>query len=117
MPLEKVDEPTLIVIPEAQASSIGDFKTLQDAALAQCEELQDRFVIMDVHGDGDVACPIPDADLLTAVGNFRNSGIGTNNLKYGAAYAPNLETVLDFAVRRDRDRASPSRRTAPPRRP
>ena len=25
------------------------------------------------------------------------SGIGANNLKYGAAYAPNLDTVLDLA--------------------
>ncbi len=94
---KKEDEPTLIVIPEAQSLSIGDFKTLQDAALAQCAELQDRFVIMDVHG-GAVSMSDPASNLLTAAGNFRSNAIGTNNLKYGAAYAPNLETTLDFLV-------------------
>ncbi|NGZ08793.1 MAG: phage tail sheath family protein [Nitrospira sp. LK70] len=94
--LEKVDEPTLIIFPEAQSLSIGDFKTLHDAALKQCDDLKDRFVIMDVHGDS-VSLSNPDANLLTAVANFRTSGIGANNLKYGAAYGPNIETVLDFA--------------------
>src|SRR5262249_16711837 len=35
---------------------------------------------------------------LDAVKNFRDNGIGTDNLKYGAVYGPNLETVLDFAI-------------------
>ena len=94
--LEKIDEPTLIVFPEAQFLGINDFGTLHDLALAQCELLKDRFVVMDVHGGG-VSLSDPDADLLTAVDNFRNSGVGINNLKYGAAYGPNIETVLDFA--------------------
>jgi phage tail sheath protein FI len=95
--VKKEDEPTLIVFPEAQNLTIADFKTLHDAALAQCAELMDRFVIMDVHGDG-ISLSDHSANLLTAVGNFRSNGIGTNNLKYGAAYAPNIETVLDFTV-------------------
>ena len=94
--LVKEDEPTLLVFPEAQSLSIGDFKTLQDAALQQCADLQDRFVIMDVHGD-TISLSDPNAILLDAVKNFRDNGIGTNNLKYGAAYAPNIESVLDFA--------------------
>jgi len=94
--LKKEDEPTLIVFPEAQRLSIADFKTLHDAALAQCADLMDRFVIMDVHGDGE-SMSNPAANLLTAIGNFRTNGIGTQNLKYGAAYAPNIETTLDFA--------------------
>lgn len=93
--LVKKDEPTLIVFPEAQSLSIADFKTLHDAALAQCADLKDRFVIMDVHGDG-ISLSDPNGNLLNAIGNFRNSGIGNNNLKYGAAYAPNMDTVLDF---------------------
>jgi phage tail sheath protein FI len=94
--LVKEDEPTLIIFPEAQRLSIEDFKSLHDAALMQCADLKDRFVIMDVHGDG-VSLSDPTANLLTAVANFRNDGIGMNNLKYGAAYGPNIETVLDFA--------------------
>ena len=95
--LVKVDEPTLIIFPEAQFLSIGDFKTLHDAALLQCADLQDRFVIMDVHGD-TISLSDPAANLLTAVGNFRTNGIGANNLKYGASYGPNLETTLDFTL-------------------
>ena len=94
-PLSKVDDPTLIVIPEAQSLAIADFATLQSAALDQCEALKDRFVIMDVHGD-DESLSDPDADLLQAVDNFRNANIA-NNLRYGAAYAPNLQTILDYA--------------------
>ena len=95
--LQKEDEPTLIVFPEAQNLKIGDFETIQNSALNQCAKLQDRFVIMDVHG-GDVSLSDSKADLRQAVINFRSSGIGTNNLKYGAAYGPNIETILDFAV-------------------
>ena len=94
--LEKKDEPTLILFPEAQFLSIADYKTLQEAALQQCADLKDRFVIMDLHGGND-SLSDPETSLLDAVDAFRSSGIGTNNLKYGAAYAPNLETVLDFA--------------------
>jgi uncharacterized protein len=94
--VRKEDEPTLIVFPEAQSLSIADFKTLHDAALLQCADLTDRFVIMDVHGD-TISLSDPAANLLTAVNNFRSNGIGTNNLKYGAAYGPNIGTVLDFA--------------------
>jgi len=97
--LVKVDEPTLLVFPEAQMLGRDDFGALHDAALQQCEKLQDRFVIMDVHGDGE-SLSDPKADLSQAIENFRNIniGIGTNHLKYGAAYAPNIETILDFAV-------------------
>lgn len=94
--IQKEDEPTLLVFPEAQSLSISDFKALHDAALAQCAALKDRFVIMDVHGD-TVSLSDPGARLLDAVNNFRSSGIGTNNLKYGAAYAPNINTIVDFA--------------------
>jgi hypothetical protein len=51
---------------------------------------------MDMHG-GAVSLHDPNANLLTAVDNFRSGGIGTTNLKYGAVYGPNIETVLDFA--------------------
>jgi len=95
--LVNVDEPTMILFPESQSLSIADFKALQDAALLQCATLKDRFVVMDTHGDTE-SLSDPDADLLTAVSNFRTNGIGTNNLKYGAAYGPNIETILDFTV-------------------
>jgi phage tail sheath protein FI len=96
--LRVADEPTLLVFPEAQAlASITDFKALQDLALAQCALRQDRFLLLDVHGDG-VSLNEPGPDFLTAINHFRSSGIGSGNLRYGAAYAPNLATMLDYAV-------------------
>ena len=95
--LEIVDEPTLIVFPEAQAMGLADFCTFNEAALAQCAKLKDRFVIMDVHGEDAQPGPgDPHAKIDTIVGKFRDK-LGVNNLKYGAAYAPNLDTVLDMA--------------------
>ncbi|HEY2750218.1 phage tail sheath family protein [Phenylobacterium sp.] len=92
----KQDEPTLIVFPEAQGLAIDKFRTLQDAALQQCADLMDRFVVMDVHGDTE-AMSDPAADLVKAITNFRTRGLGADNLKYGAAYAPNIETTLEFS--------------------
>lgn len=95
-PLAKVDEPTLIVIPESTRLSNGDFNSLMTAALTQCKELKDRFVIMDAHDA--TAFSDPAATVSTALGNFRSASIGTNDLRYGAAYAPHLATVLDFTI-------------------
>lgn len=78
--VEKEDEPTLIVIPDAVRLSEGDYNEVGQSVLAQCEKLGDRFGILDVR-DGDV-----DA--------FRN-GIGMASLKYGAAYHPYLSTTLN----------------------
>jgi phage tail sheath protein FI len=88
--IARVDEPTLLVFPDATvnfASSLSDFKVVVEAALTQCNTLQDRFTIMDVPG-GSVA----DAS------SFRSTGIGMNNLKYGAAYLPYLDTVLNYSI-------------------
>ena len=95
----KEDEPTLIVFPEAQNLGINDYATLHTAALKQCFELQDRFVIMDLHGD-TVSLSTPNVPagktIIDAVTNFRSHSLGTDDLKYGAVYAPNIETTLDF---------------------
>jgi uncharacterized protein len=82
--LEKIDEPTLIVFPDKL--SLADGKSIYDQALAQCDKLQDRFVIMDVKVNS--SDPFADAQ------NFRNTGIGSGNLKYGATYYPHLKTAL-----------------------
>jgi phage tail sheath protein FI len=89
--IEKVDEPTLLVCPDAVSLTDGEMKDVHDAALAQCQKLKDRFTIMDVKVS---AVPDPTAD-----GNgFRNNCVGVDNLKYGAAYYPNLNTTLSYQV-------------------
>ncbi len=75
------DEPTLIVMPDLRTlATPADQYNVYVAALAQCNKLQDRFTIID----------IPTGETST---QFR-TGIGSSNLKYGAAYYPDLNTSL-----------------------
>jgi uncharacterized protein len=106
--LEQADEPTLIVFPEAQYLSISDCKGLYDSALLQCSELQDRFVIMDVHGVNNIPLNDPttvSSNFRNIIETFRDNGVSTNHLKYGAAYAPNIETILDYYLGENDDAA------------
>lgn len=83
--LAREDEPTLILVPDAVLLDAGGFNAVQQAALLQCAELQDRFCIFDLQeSDG----------WESGVNAFRND-IGINNLKYGAAYTPYIRTSLD----------------------
>lgn len=83
--LEQEDEPTLIVLTEAVTHlSEADYYSVAQAALAQCNKLKDRFVILDVlKADTDAS-------------KFR-TGIGTKYLKYAAAYYPFIETSLTYS--------------------
>jgi phage tail sheath protein FI len=85
--LELEDEPTLIVMPEIVALEQADFDALNQAALAQCAKLGDRFAILDVK-DGEV-------------GDFRD-GVLVDNLDYGAAYHPYLDTSLTHVYDEDK---------------
>ena len=90
--LEKYDEPTLILFPDAvllaDASKLG---TLQQQTLKQCNTLQDRFGVFDVF-DGNKERTFDENDIIT---KFRDS-VGINYLKYGAAYFPWVETTLNY---------------------
>lgn len=79
--VEKEDEPTLLVFTDATSLPPEDYFTLCQAALTQCHKLGDRFAIFDVQGG--------------KVSDFR-TGIGTNNLSYGAAYHPYLQTTISY---------------------
>ncbi|MDR8390619.1 phage tail sheath subtilisin-like domain-containing protein [Aliifodinibius sp. S!AR15-10] len=84
--LEKVDEPTLIVFPDAvNLGTLTAYGNVVKEALAQCNKLQDRFTISDMYDD-DSSSPIE---------NFRGE-VGTSYLKYGAVYHPFLETSLTY---------------------
>jgi len=80
--VEREDEPTIILFPDAAAfGSDTDFYNLQQSALMQCAKLQDRVAVFDLYEKGSTVQP-PDA-----AANFR-MGIGINNLSYGMAYTP-----------------------------
>nr|VFJ43030.1 MAG: hypothetical protein BECKDK2373B_GA0170837_100412 [Candidatus Kentron sp. DK]VFJ55593.1 MAG: hypothetical protein BECKDK2373C_GA0170839_104920 [Candidatus Kentron sp. DK] len=84
--LEKEDEPTLIVLPDAVNLAEEDYHALCQAALTQCNKLGDRFAIFDVRAGN--------------VDAFRE-GIGTNHLMYGAAYHPYVQTTLNYRYEED----------------
>ena len=92
--LAKEDEPTIIVMPELMsatntgATNTGSYYSVIQQALAQCNLLKDRFTIIDTYQGFSTALTDP-------VGKLRDD-IGTQYLKYGAAYYPQLKTSLTF---------------------
>ncbi len=92
--LEAVDEPTLLLFPDAVRLTDAQHGAVVDAALTSCNKMQDRFTVADVRnaiaGGTDTG-----ADVST---NFR--AVVTKNtvdfLKYGAAYFPYVTTLVPF---------------------
>jgi len=81
--LKKEDEPTLIVLTDAaRLLSAGDYYGLCGEALMQCQDMGDRFTILDV--------PMGDTEA------FRNDSNLSINLMYGAAYTPYLNSSLNY---------------------
>ncbi|MBA6152009.1 phage tail sheath family protein [Gelidibacter maritimus] len=92
--LENEDIPTLILFPDISSSeNIGDPAEVYKTALAQCAERKDRFLICDVKESN--------SDISDSVEKFRFS-MGTENLKYGAAYFPSLQTTLNYHISEDK---------------
>ncbi|MEO5889178.1 MAG: phage tail sheath C-terminal domain-containing protein [Ferruginibacter sp.] len=93
--VEKEDEPTLLVFPDAPFSLIPDqyYKLIMEA-ITQCTKLGDRFTIVDVIFVPDPAAPTVDPRKST--GPFRDGVVEapTANLKYAAAYFPYLNTTI-----------------------
>ena len=83
--IRKVDEVTLIVIPEAIRLASNEQYDLYKQVLMQCGDLKDRFGIFDLRSDD------------TDGADFR-TGIGTSFLSYGAAYYPHLKTSIQHAT-------------------
>ncbi len=82
--LEAADEPTLLLVPDAYALTASGLGEVQVTLLAHCAKMKDRFSVLDVKQAADVA---------TSVGDFRDE-VGTQNLKYGAAYFPELKSTI-----------------------
>ena len=86
--VEAIDEVTLLVIPELQHSE--DYNDIATAALSQCGKLQDRFTIL------DIPMPVGEETILKAAGTFRSYSLPLDNLKYGAAYTPNVMATFNY---------------------
>ncbi len=92
--LEKYDEPTIILFPDAVNLSDSQFYPLQQAAIAQCAKLQDRVSVLDLKENTS-------SDWQSSVNALRDK-IGISNLKYAAAYTPWLinsySKTIDFGL-------------------
>lgn len=91
--LKAEDEPTLILFPDAKALSEVNFYSLYNNALIQCHDMQDRFTIIDTFTSTD---SFDDSEVLRNRINLEK-----DYLKYGAAYYPHLETILDYDYNED----------------
>jgi len=91
--LEKKDEPTLILFPDAIGLGNGLYN-VQKAALQHCAKMQDRFCVFDL-----LETNPEDAAFgwLEGYEEFRNN-IGVNDLNYGAAYTPYLISDLGITL-------------------
>lgn len=94
--IAKFDEPTLLLFPDATSvTPATDYYALQKASLDQCFTLQDRFAIMDVlEASGTNVINAT----MTAFRGTDGTTLGNelDKLKYGAAYFPNVETILNY---------------------
>ncbi|MCH8987725.1 MAG: phage tail sheath family protein [Chloroflexi bacterium] len=90
--LVKEQEPTMVLIPEAMRLGEADCITVQQAMLRHCgAQMKNRFAVLDIYnGFHDRQHPEPDGD---PIDKFR-SALGVNNLDFGAAYYPWVNTTI-----------------------
>lgn len=88
---EKEDHPTMLLCPDVTLLEKKDQAySVQQQMLMQCNMLQDRVGILDIY---DGYKNRADEDIIL---DFRN-GVGINNLKYGTAYYPWIQTTLSHS--------------------
>lgn len=90
--LEKEDEPTLIIFPDAtRLPDPSDCYSLYNNALALCRKMRDRFTIIDTftnHMATEIGAPAGVRESITSDLELR---------KYGAVYFPYIETILNYS--------------------
>lgn len=90
--LEKEDEPTLILFPDATSlPEPSQCYSLYNNALALCRKMRDRFTIIDTYTNSlatEIAGDTGVRELITS---------DLEEKKYGAVYFPYLETILNYS--------------------
>ncbi|MBK8558323.1 MAG: phage tail sheath family protein [Lewinellaceae bacterium] len=88
--LLQVEEPSLLVVPEAVLLPEADCNELQRRMLEHCGALKSWFAILDVWEGNKSRSADPGLDVIQ---RFR-TGIGNDHLTWGAAYYPWLHTNI-----------------------
>lgn len=90
--LEKEDEPTLILFPDAtRLPDASECYSLYNNALALCRKMRDRFTIIDTftnHMATEIGAPTGVRESITSDLELK---------KYGAVYFPYIETILNYS--------------------
>lgn len=89
--LERYDEPTLIVLPEAVKLSAEDHGSVCAAALSHAAKMADRFVLLDAKSPSSNTLSKADMDAM-------REHLGMEHLDRGALYYPSLLTTLPHLV-------------------
>lgn len=84
--IEAESEPTIIVLSDAHLAGEDLFYVLYKEALQQCNNLQNRVVIVDLFS-------VTQKENFTELENNFKDRIGSDHLKFGAAYYPYLQTI------------------------
>lgn len=86
--LKKYTEPTLVVVPEMATLGTSDYKSAVESALTHCQEMGDRFAILDTRE--------ADTDPVDAKTHFRAASFSQDEASFGACYYPHLKTTLRY---------------------
>lgn len=86
-------EPTLMVIPDGLLLNDVDYGMLTQNMLAACNSKHSMIALFDIKGGDTFTNALELAKPDNIITRFRNE-IGTNNLNYGAAYFPWLNTTI-----------------------
>jgi len=95
--IKLLDEPTILVIPEAVSLASAPHLTVCSNALTQAHNLKDRFAILDVKIANPSKKEFDNADITA----FRALSNENEFLRYGAAYYPYLLTTINYKVKVD----------------
>lgn len=88
--LEKADDPTLVLIPEA--TQLGaEYGEIYQKVLAHVYKMKDRFAIFDTKMDNSKTAP---SDVTSDSATGLRKAVGTERLDRGAVYYPDLITSL-----------------------
>lgn len=90
--IDKMDEPTLVSVPEAVNLSSSSYGEVMEYALNLAYTLQDKFVLIDSAKGQDLR--------KAAVQTIYRGDISVdaNALAYGASYFPHMETSMSFTI-------------------
>lgn len=89
-----LDEPTMLVVPEAVSLASADYLTVCGKAIDQAHDLKDRFAILDVRINNPLSKDYNNTDIT----EFRGLSKENEYLRYGAAYYPYLRTTINYTV-------------------